>query len=1646
MARISKALRQFIPKAQLSAIENNEEISEYIESLNELVNEMPSNYQQDGLGKNAFIFLHYFVGGTDWYITEKDREDEQLQAFGYTILNEDKQNAEFGYINIEELKQIPGVELDLYWIPKTVYDELETADEDKRPVPVEQAQKFSKYLALAIMHGYRKLSPEQKSEDKNIIAYTAASEKYDGFGTQTVEVTEYKTKNGEAIRKVSIPEKSYEWQTSRYSSGNRPAFSQQDFDAYKNTIFTKEEQPKIMEKETMIQTAEQTIKQDTVQESQQTEIQNAEIKNNQYMPQSDACTSVDTVVPASQKYEMFKAIETIDRRVNGVDEYVAEKLGYYVGSCSLEQKKEGLKCLCDAFSAEQVDAIAVAIYNIEQRGQSVIIGDQTGIGKGRIAAGLIRYGIMNGKLPIFLTEKPNLFSDIFRDLVAIGSDDAIPLETLQGMREVKRKPKVKSKEEDEEFDDEDENEEEEVIISDTEMVPYYKKNKNYEKDIIGKKRSIPFIVNARGKNTHVKDSEGNIIYKALDSSDLNRAIFSLTVPKGYDFVLATYSQFRGAELTDKMNFLKSIAQGSIIIMDESHNASGSSNTGKYLKDVLAKADGATFLSATFAKRPDNMPIYASKTAIKEASLNDEQLISAITNGGVALQEILSSQLTAEGQMIRRERSFEGIKVDYVTLDAEGQRKFTTYNNLDKELEHRAISDTATEIIREIIKFQNEYVNPEIEAMDKIAKAEAEQIEGRQGTKDAGINNTPVFNGIFQLINQLLFSIKAESVADIAINEMRKGKKPIIAFASTMESFLNQMTNDSGLPVEDNDVINADFSVVLKRRLESTLKFTKILPNGEREQLKLDVNDFSDSARNEYFRLLEKISKSVVGISISPIDVIVQKIKAAGFSVEEVTGRTRMLKVNDDGTAIVKSRTKPNAFDAFTKFNNNEVDCLLINQSGSTGASAHAIPTKKVPANQVKPRVMIILQAELNINTEVQKRGRINRTGQILKPEYIYVTSSIPAEKRLMMMLQKKLKSLDANTTSNQKQSKALLDSDDFLNKYGDQVVVDYLKENKELNEMIDDPLKLKQDGSDEDEYKGKDKKEKKGVDIPDKAHKVSGRVAILSVKQQEDFYSEMINRYKATIEFLNSSGENDLEVESLDLQATTLEKEVVVMGKGGESLFARNSILEKIEANALKKPYKKIELESIINQALDNHTAQSLNESLQKDFQVFQEAAYNTEYNEIVERYTNLENNIENEARYRRLAEKGATESEKREYVLTRKQEISEAKQLSLERLTLAYENRKNVINKLFKFFYVGKVIGYPTKTYAIDNTYVKGIFTGFGINKTVKNPWAPSAIKLNIALASADKNIVLPASKQDIINAIQAITYGEIVRYDQETTLDNWDEIIREKSKDRQIRYVVTGNILQAFAKPELKGKLISYTTSDGGVKKGILLPDHFNPTQVKSGVGDAPTSLKVTVPIVKALPIIRSMMDGRVMTTNNNISIFRAMGKSAYRVIMNKSVQKYGKYFLNPLLMAVTVDKKFSTIGGNMEAYVEERKIDNLVNILQDEFGETVNLTQAEFDMIKGDIQVDYDDETNYRKDDVIEKLTESDKKMQEELEAEKAKVEESRAREDEETRAEIEAEIEQKTEELYNAEMEARRLKIENKIMKLYQLLSK
>jgi hypothetical protein len=72
---------------------------------------LPSLYETEEIPlMDKLIHLHFFIGGSDWYIVEYDGED---LFWGYVDLN-DPEMAEWGYISYQELKEIKiqGFEID----------------------------------------------------------------------------------------------------------------------------------------------------------------------------------------------------------------------------------------------------------------------------------------------------------------------------------------------------------------------------------------------------------------------------------------------------------------------------------------------------------------------------------------------------------------------------------------------------------------------------------------------------------------------------------------------------------------------------------------------------------------------------------------------------------------------------------------------------------------------------------------------------------------------------------------------------------------------------------------------------------------------------------------------------------------------------------------------------------------------------------------------------------------------------------------------------------------------------------------------------------------------------------------------------------------------------------------------------------------------------------------------------------------------------------------------------------------------------------------------------------------------------------------------------------------------------------------------
>ena len=74
------------------------------EPTRERLDRIPRLYETEQIPlKEKLIYLHFFIGGCDWFITEFDGDD---LFWGFAILNNDLEMAEWGYISFGELKAI----------------------------------------------------------------------------------------------------------------------------------------------------------------------------------------------------------------------------------------------------------------------------------------------------------------------------------------------------------------------------------------------------------------------------------------------------------------------------------------------------------------------------------------------------------------------------------------------------------------------------------------------------------------------------------------------------------------------------------------------------------------------------------------------------------------------------------------------------------------------------------------------------------------------------------------------------------------------------------------------------------------------------------------------------------------------------------------------------------------------------------------------------------------------------------------------------------------------------------------------------------------------------------------------------------------------------------------------------------------------------------------------------------------------------------------------------------------------------------------------------------------------------------------------------------------------------------------------------
>ena len=875
-----------------------------------------------------------------------------------------------------------------------------------------------------------------------------------------------------------------------------------------------------------------------------------------YAPHSGANVE-PTLTPVHMQKSIDMAMDLLRSEVGDIDAFVVDRLGFADPS---ELHK--------ALYAHQVDAVALAIYQLEGQNGSggFIIGDQTGVGKGRIGAAIMRYAIQRGKKPLFFTAKNNLFSDMHRDMTGLGIDHARIL-----------------------------------------------------------------TVNAGSKGFGVVDGNGNMVYKPGGRGKQDSALQALAQGQDVaDVVMSTYDQVNrymghpqelqrinpGDKASKhggqgvKLRWLMDLAKDNIVIMDESHLAGGKSNQGQFMQHLLQSAQGAVYLSATYAKEPRNMPVY-SRTSLEEATQGDmEALVDMVTAGGVPMQEVIAALLTESGQYVRREKSFEGIELP---VDFDESRR-------DRDREEM---DTVTGRLRSIVEFDmafNDWVQgPLAEELDENWQGVRDMRPNGERQK-LGVESTKFTSLLHNVVGQTLLSLKAEGVANAAIAAYEQGQKPVIAVYNTMGAFLERYVEENELIAGMSASDLTTFGGNIESMLDRTLRITVKNPDGTQQVRMISPAELPPDLQSELARVRTEIETMEISLPASPIDYIQQKLRDAGMRVGELTGREVGLDYEDgyDNPKIrirsAQERSDRNtpiqafnggtltadeqALDDLEKpHREGELDALIINTAASTGLSLHASET----FGDRRQRKMFIVQGAPNINDYVQMLGRINRVGQVHNPLYSNYSSDLPAELRPLAVVMDRMAKLNANTSAKSESALTLKGGIDFLNEYGDRVVWNFLRENPYLVQRLYLQAKHLPSAQPGEDFPAPS-------EIKNLAGRASGYAALLPSEEQEEFFDNVGEAYAEYIAHLDATGENELAAAAHEWDAVEVGKPVTIFEGTGNSGFSQNAVIEtlrtKMEGKAMS--LEEIEEQKNLNTEGKPHNFMTdLREGLRRDYEAW---------------------------------------------------------------------------------------------------------------------------------------------------------------------------------------------------------------------------------------------------------------------------------------------------------------------------------------------------------------------------------------------------------------------------------------------------------
>lgn len=576
---------------------------------------------------------------------------------------------------------------------------------------------------------------------------------------------------------------------------------------------------------------------------------------------------------------------------------------------------------------------------------------------------------------------------------------------------------------------------------------------------------------------------GEVLVPATPKQVRDAALSSGTMPTDAMLSMSTYSQFNSEE-GRKADWLERVAHGCLLLLDESHNAAGDSNTATNIAAAASGAAAVGYSSATFAKDAKNLVAYAP---LFPQSVNAMELPEILRLGGEPMMETLSGMLAERGNMIRREHDLSGVT-------------FCSHID-DQRLErNRHLCDQLSPILS-AMAFLSGDVNKFVSAIKKENRKSLKNVPeaDRKGAR-LQVTTFNVISRLYNISRQFSLALKTEFTVEKTLEALAAGRKPTIVLENTMASLLDEITQD----LAPDEPVGLQFRDLLKVMAQRLLTITERTGYGAPT-----IREISDPDTLNAHKTLMDMIEEFPDLPLSPIDTIREAITNAGYRCDEISGRSRMLV----GDRLVE-RTQVPRTSIVAGYNSGQIDALVLTRAGSTGISLHA--SEKF-ADQ-RQRELLELQIAANVAERMQFWGRINRKGQVSRPMISMLSSGLVCELRELAMQNTKLRKLSANVTSNRESSALDTDVPDILNVVGDEVCREILESRPELAHRL--AIEMPEDKPD-------------GQDLW-YVNKLLSRLILLRSDEQEELWeSEISAAYDAKLNEYALRGEDPFKAQDL---------------------------------------------------------------------------------------------------------------------------------------------------------------------------------------------------------------------------------------------------------------------------------------------------------------------------------------------------------------------------------------------------------------------------------------------------------------------------------------------------------------------------------